>query len=86
MAKGKEEKQEQEEMILDKYHYYGDVVSEYQIGGKAVMLHPGQEVELPADDDTVKSLVAQALLVKYMLEKKKIGGADDDSGDQGQAL
>lgn len=57
---------------MQTYHYYGGVVSEYEIGGRVVVLHPGQEVELQADDGRVKSLVAQGLLVHYIKKDKKV--------------
>lgn len=60
-----------------KYHYYGFVVSEYEIGGKPLVLHPGQEVMLPEDDERVKRLIAQNLLVPVQIEFKKILASSD---------
>ena len=47
-----------------KYLYSGPLSGVTLDNGKEVMLHPGEEVQLPVDNSYVKSLVVQRLLTE----------------------
>ena len=46
------------------YRYSGPLTGVTLDDGREVMLHPGSEIPLPADNEYVKTLVAQKLLTE----------------------
>lgn len=54
------------------YRYSGPLSGVTLDDGREVMLHPGSEIPLPADNDYVKTLVAQRFLTEVQAEEAPV--------------
>lgn len=51
--------------------YVGDAVSAQVVAGQEITLTPGKIVSVPGDDETVKRLLAQGLLIPYAIKSDR---------------